>query len=145
MQNLHRSTRFTLNKCDFTLKLWKFLHTQFISNKKILEILISMHLRCFIVSKNGRNFRTFSVYKFLAQKSDCVNFFYKSHVYKQNKVEFELDYVIGSKSSSLKAQCLGSVVPLAMCEMISLFFPPFLDNHPLLMTSNVTCRMPRWP
>ena len=48
-----------------------------------------MHFPCFIVSKNGRNFRTFSVYKFLAQKSDCVNFL--TNLMSANKTKLNLN------------------------------------------------------
>ena len=44
LYNLHRSTRFTHTKCDFTLKYH-----------------ILVHLHCYIVSKNSHNLRTFSV------------------------------------------------------------------------------------
>ena len=49
-----------------------------------------MHVRCFIVSKNGRIYAPL-VCKISGPKIWSCKFFDKSHVCKQNQVEFELD------------------------------------------------------
>ena len=53
LQNLLRSAKFTLNKYDFTLKLLKFYTLSSILTKKLLKLLILVHLRRFIVNKNS--------------------------------------------------------------------------------------------
>ena len=84
-QNLRRSTRFT-HKLWFCTETVTLLHTQLKSNKKLLEQLISMHLRCFFFSNFAFAIEALLVCKIFGPK--MCKFYDKSQVWAQSLLLF---------------------------------------------------------